>query len=728
LRSTPDQGGVDKGLSKMSEIVIKKNHPIQKGVINKLGKKLLKKAKKAQVVEIVGKGDYRNRPTSFTRLMGRGDYADDAGRWVGEKASGLLRSGVNKLKSIFGFGDYRSKGPKSNSLYQHIPGGVHQMKAAVYPNVSNPSSVNMGAAGVQFAGGPPKIRHREFVGSVVATGSSAFSTKVYPIQPGRSGLDTLFPWGCSVAACFEQYVLEGGIIEYHSCSSNYSSQVGLGSVSMSTIYDAESPPLSNIISVNNNEYTTCERPDVSFIHPLECAYNKESISVRYVKTTNTVGVTTDERFDDVGKFQVSLHGIPTSVAAGTELGQLWFTYDITFLKPLLPDIHVGTTFAAKFEGTGTSPGCFGDPTYVSYNSHNSLPCTLDFATGKLHLPVGYNGSFQVTLSFSANASDAIYNGLSILGWGSDIVVLDMFQPPAGSSTKYITAAYSDPGLPGGTSVLCFTFSTIGENADQNFIGFGGVTKAEVVMAQGSMIVTALDNDIGKFAALSDSEIELRLMKKEMEEIRRTLLSSSSSSSSSTSKEVATRIVKPERLIGIELNPGPAKEAQEPLLVQQVDDEILSNASSDSDDSLCEFDMLVAKCTDDLVSLCVSERSYDPFVCVQFVNSMYPEILDELEDHAPEMNYEAEVYSLISDVRYLLEVNGYFQELLLAQGVTLMSPETLASRYEKILEDSKERGIEYVCPSSIPSSFIRRVNRPTVIRPRRTFERVIPSKL
>jgi hypothetical protein len=593
--------------------------------------------------------------------------------------------------------------------------------------VSNPSSVNMGAAGVQFAGGPPKIRHREFVGSVVATGSSAFSTKVYPIQPGRSGLDTLFPWGCSVAACFEQYVLEGGIIEYHSCSSNYSSQVGLGSVSMSTIYDAESPPLSNIISVNNNEYTTCERPDVSFIHPLECAYNKESISVRYVKTTNTVGVTTDERFDDVGKFQVSLHGIPTSVAAGTELGQLWFTYDITFLKPLLPDIHVGTTFAAKFEGLGTSPGCFGSSSSVAYNAHNSLPCTLDFATGKLHLPIGYNGSFQATLSFSASAIDHIVTGLSVLGWGSDIVVLDMFQPMASSSTKYLTAAYSDSGSPAGTSILCFTFSTIGENVEQNFVTFGGVVKSDPsAFIAGSLIVTALDNDIGKFAALTESEIELQQMKKEMEEIRRSLQSNSSSSSSSQSRAVVPRDAVKEKLVGIELNPGPPKEDQ--VLPEKVEDEVMSVGDSDLDDSLSEFDMFVAKCTDDLVSMCVSQQRFDLLSCVQFVNTLYPEILDELEDHAPDMSYEAELYSLVSDVRNSLEVNGYFQDLLLAQGITLMNSETLASEYEKILTDSKERGIEYVIISPVPASFIRRVFVPTTIRPHRNFERVAQSKL
>lgn len=464
----------------------------------KLKKKLKKAEKRAKAkvlvkaitkpVSISGSGDYR--PTSFNRVRGKGDYFGNLGRSIGGGIGGLVDSGASLFKAITGMGDYRERSSHALSTYKSKG---HTALPMLMAGFTNPQSMNMGAMNAQFGDvGPPRVRHREFIGPIRS--SQIFNTTTYRIQPGLVGSSTLFPWGSSVARAFQQYKLHGMILEYKSTSTNYSSSVNLGSVMMSTVYDAEASPLATQIAVNNNEYTTSDEPCNSFIHPLECASKESPITVRYVRVSNSVNAGStfvgDERFDDVGIFQISTVGQPTT---GDVIGELWATYDIEFLKPELPDLHNGTS--ALFIGMDQSGG-FDAVDYVA-NTNNSLPVTLQFTgpeTLAIKMPVGYNGSYQITFFGTCHAGNNWGTGVSFSSpmYGADQTGLPLLVSSTGATDWRAAIEYAS------TNAIAFTytciFTTIAENAGQNIVYLSGGTFTSAA-ANWGVLVTAVDNDI-----------------------------------------------------------------------------------------------------------------------------------------------------------------------------------------------------------------------------------------
>lgn len=465
----------------------------------KSAKKMSKKTTTV-TIPIKGRGDYR--PTSQTRLHGRGDYFGDVLGGLGQKLGNWAQG---KVSSLFGFGDYRTGGPKSNSLSRMVQRASSTRSENETGSSPSQNPFVMGAMSVQFAGGPPRVQHREYIGPVLAPGGPAFSTTAYRIQPGVRGNRTLFPWGNSVAACFQQYELHGMVLEYVSTSSNYSATSALGSVSLSTVYDAEVPPLATLLEVNNNEYTTSANPATSFYHPIECARGDAPTTIKYVRTSNTVESDTDERLDDVGIFQISLNGLVAE--AGTQIGQLWCSYDITFLKAALPDLHAGTTAVFSCPDAPSLEALLGEEGYLFPNPQNSLPVVVSRPLGlppgacRFSLPTNFNGNYLLSMYVTGDAMTTSQL-LQIIGRGSDIVGNSYLpQSIAGAlstTSSQISYGINAVTLPGTTvsnyMTLAYTFSTIAENPEQNFIDVvcSGSSTGSVTMCA---IFTPMDNDI-----------------------------------------------------------------------------------------------------------------------------------------------------------------------------------------------------------------------------------------
>jgi hypothetical protein len=451
-------------------------------------------AAKPVLKAIAGSGDYR--PTRFARVAGRGDYAETLGH-VGKAAGGVVDAGKSLwkgVKSLFGFGDYRTKGPRSNSLMGILNHSKEQYAA---PSAAGSSSgaagpsqapFNMGALSVQFAGRAPRLSHREFVGSVVSPENpTEFHTTVYRIQPGLQGSQVLFPWGSSVAGCFKQYVLHGMILEFHSTSSEFAADSALGSVMMSTIYDAEASPLATQIEVDNNEYTTSDKPSRSFYHPIECASKETPTTVRYVRKSNSAASTTDSRFDDVGVFQLSTVGLTAS--AGTVIGELWATYDIELLKAELPDLHVGTTAYATWTNDTPSVPFTG----FALSPESSLPITAAGST--VSMPQGYNGNYVAMLYCAINplASVASWTANVSSPAGSEVTPLNLFTGAGFLSGFGAVASSNNNSL-----LYAKTFSTIGETTGGNNsfdiqIADSGTT--DLSACYWTLLIIPMDNDI-----------------------------------------------------------------------------------------------------------------------------------------------------------------------------------------------------------------------------------------
>jgi len=392
----------------------------------KKAKKTKNKSKnKGKVVvlekKIEGHGDYRpsnQRAFRTPGLSGRGDYFTPI-----LKGATAVANTIGSIGSLLGFGDYRSRAESLNAKYS----------ASGMDDIVNPQSMSMGTMNAQFGGKPPRVQHREFIGLV--QGSVAFMTTAYRIQPGLVGTNALFPWGSSVAKSFEQYILHSCILEYVSTSTDFSAATGIGSVIMSTVYDAQAPLLTSQAEVDNHEFTTTRKPSLSFIHPIECATDSQPVSVRYVQTSNTVSTSTDpndRRFDDVGIFQISTVGMPVDNAA---IGELWCVYDISFLKPELPIVAEGTSFAAVTTVGDVSPSgslIFGSP---NYHHSNSIAINLNSAsdgTNTITFPTGYPGYFLLNilgtgLGWVSSAPVIVPVTLNTVGFGSNVSTVGMFS-------------------------------------------------------------------------------------------------------------------------------------------------------------------------------------------------------------------------------------------------------------------------------------------------------------
>jgi hypothetical protein len=448
-------------------------------------KKSAKKKSAHVVTTIKGRGDYR--PTSFTRIRGRGDYLGDLLGGVGSK---LGNAAQGMFRDITGFGTYRTHGPKLNSISQMVSRAADTSAQNLGTAGPSENPFVMGAMSVKFAGKAPRIQHREFISDVVVPSSgSSFHTTAYSIQPGLSGPSSLFPWGSSVFGNFENYIMHGLVLEYVTTSSNFSSSSALGSVSMSTVYDAEASPLANIKAVNNNEFTTSAPPSSSFYHPVECNPKVGATNVKYIRKSNGASGA-DSRFDDVGLFQISFDGL--SAPPGTVIGQLWASYDIEVLKAVLPDLHLGTTAAWDFALSAGITDLFLLPTP---NGANSLPATVQPSpTGNtltVQMPEGYNGSFMVVLAVAlADGQSAVGLNVGLNSSGSDLTDLLLFPTGFGTheSSQFTLSSANN-------AVYLYAFSTIAEStADNHFQLFSSATST-TGGARSSLAILPLDNDV-----------------------------------------------------------------------------------------------------------------------------------------------------------------------------------------------------------------------------------------
>jgi hypothetical protein len=223
-----------------------------------------------------------------------GGFAGPGGAALGQAAS-----------TIFGVGDYE------------VSGGATTFGGEV------PHFTNM----------PDKtiIKHREFVAAVKSPGTD-FTNTTYDINPGNS---SLFPWLSTVARSYQQYKILGMVAIYKPLTSDYAASGGLGQVILATNYNVNDPAYSSAIQMENSEYAVAVKPSKGALHVIECASARRRNDPFYVYDPNAdSGAVSDKRFYDMGKLQVATEGLSTT--ADVTIGQLWVTYEIELIKPVLP--------------------------------------------------------------------------------------------------------------------------------------------------------------------------------------------------------------------------------------------------------------------------------------------------------------------------------------------------------------------------------------------------------
>jgi len=198
-----------------------------------------------------------------------------------------------------------------------------------------------------------RVTHREFVKDLVVPNSpSTFSLESFLINPANA---TLFPWLATMARQYSQYKIHGMVFAYKTMSSDITAGGALGTVIMATNYNSIDRSFVSKIEMENSEFAVSTKPSMSLVHAIECDPKYSGLDVLYVRDPSYETVdTNDRRFYDYGRFQLATTGLPGTT--GTTMGEIWVSYDIEFMKPVLggnglPLYIPGTTLVSRTDGT-----------------------------------------------------------------------------------------------------------------------------------------------------------------------------------------------------------------------------------------------------------------------------------------------------------------------------------------------------------------------------------------
>lgn len=185
------------------------------------------------------------------------------------------------------------------------------------------------------------ITHKEMVQDVV--GSIGYTSRYFDIHPLNP---VLFPWLSIEALGYEQFEFLGLLACYNSTcgdavSSTNNSQ---GVVMFTTEYDVSRPPFLSKSDMDSYMFTSSKKPNISFVHPIECNPRMDIINARYnsnyyrQQAASTFATPTSftsnvaENLQCLGRLQIASQGMQ----AVTTVGELWVTYRIKLSKTRAP--------------------------------------------------------------------------------------------------------------------------------------------------------------------------------------------------------------------------------------------------------------------------------------------------------------------------------------------------------------------------------------------------------
>ena len=363
-----------------------------------------------------------------------GTRVDPSLSWFGGKAGRKLGSWISR---VVGFGDYNVM---DNSLIKTggaIPAGELIPDFGVFGN-----SV--------------RVRHREYIQDMVVPASpTAFTNSTFVINPGNT---TMFPWLATVAAGFNQYQVNGMIVEFKSMTSPVNTGGPLGTVVMATNYDVLDAPYVDKIRMENAQYSCSAAPSAHQMHTIECAPRETTNKIKYVRTPlSSTTVSQDARWMDHGLFQIATTGLAGS--AGQVLGELWCSYDVTFFKPVATEIvgFEGQRQVAAVNISNLRP--FGDVPVQTGVSYATFVQSGTFV-------FGVTGSYLIAFSFSGTGCSNTTTGTAartriqalVDGPATNYLVVDRVSVSAVGQTYICTTGASTSVSASNISITPFSYT------------------------------------------------------------------------------------------------------------------------------------------------------------------------------------------------------------------------------------------------------------------------------
>lgn len=339
------------------------------------------------------------------KVRGRGDYDitgpfEGYGRLAGKTIGGYLGGlGGRAVGSIFGSGDYTLK---QNTIIQ---GNV-------------PTFGNSGRKIV--------VQNREYIGDLISSATAGdFKIQRYDLNPGNPAL---FPWMSTMAQNYQEYHIKGMIVEFVSKSGDALNSVNtaLGSVIMTTQYNPLDPPYINKQQMENSFMPASGKPSENIIHGIECAPMETTLAILNVRKAGQSIVGSDKRFYDMGVLSIASVGCQ---GVSVNLGEIWVSYDIELLKPVLSTQVARTDFwnlvTVPTSGGATWFGPVGNPTatpsITSYSA--SKPWVSLYLTRGLRFDQSYSGTvlIEYTIQLDARLTYSTDSPAPIFSEGASLV-------------------------------------------------------------------------------------------------------------------------------------------------------------------------------------------------------------------------------------------------------------------------------------------------------------------
>lgn len=303
------------------------------------------KKKKAKPKVISGRGAY---------AYGRGKYS--FGRALGGALGGMagMALGQPGLGSMAG----RSLG----GLVQRKVSGRGAYRTNDLVNGGSPSSL-IPSFGTPDENGNIRIRHKEYIGDIFSpTIPGNFNIQSFSLNPALVGV---FPWLSQTASNYDEYEFQGLIFTYNPVISDSSNSGAMGTVIMATVYNAASSPFGTKQQMLEYSGSVSARICDTMVHGIECDPKKHGGSGIEYTRAGAVPTGQDIKTYDLGIFQIATSGVSsTSFPVGTQLGELWVSYDVILSKPkfwdnlgysILTDAFYGIVGDTLLTPLGTAP-------------------------------------------------------------------------------------------------------------------------------------------------------------------------------------------------------------------------------------------------------------------------------------------------------------------------------------------------------------------------------------
>lgn len=335
--------------------------------------------------------------------MAGGALGGPAGSAIGGVLGG---AGAGAISRIMGHGDYRVS---KNSL-------VHPSRSDQVPSFGD------GRGGI-------RIKHREYLKDILS--STLFSNESFRLNPSDR---TTFPWLAKIASNFEQWQALGIVFEFKSLYSDSVVAVAgatgsLGAVILATEYNALAEGFGTKQQMENSQFVCSTKPSMSVLHPIECARAQTSVDVLYVRLPESSPNSNlgDARLYDLGNFQLATQGIPE---VSTVIGELWVSYDIVLLKPVLDTVF--ESLYARYSMNNVQAGIIAGNGLLGESMVtrvNALELTVAGAT--VTWPAGSAGQYFAQLQWAGANNGAANGSISFQNPVNCEVLLGVFANAAG---------------------------------------------------------------------------------------------------------------------------------------------------------------------------------------------------------------------------------------------------------------------------------------------------------